>query len=170
MRWILVEGLSRISCGYRCFRTRACLFYHGFHHMYSVCMYMYVCTTCTGSTCTCTYVVHVAKPWCMHTLANSYSATSTCTYREHPIFGWLGFEVKMENPKIGLYSYKVMILFGHSYLHPIFSARNGDCDANVRIGSSSSILNSHPKPAARSQLAGFTRKKNPQIPTDALCN
>ena len=46
----------------------------------------------------------------------------------------------MENPKIGLYSYKVMILFGHSYLHPIFSARKYDCDANVRIGS----IFSHP--------------------------
>ena len=30
--WTLVEGLSFISCGYRCFETRVSLFYHEFHH------------------------------------------------------------------------------------------------------------------------------------------
>ena len=40
----------------------------------------------------------------------------------------------MENPKIGMYGYKAMILLAHSCLHPIFSARKYDCDANVPIG------------------------------------
>ena len=45
----------------------------------------------------------------------------------------------MENPKIGMYGYKAMILLRQTYLHPIFSARKYDCDAFGPIGSTSSL-------------------------------
>ena len=46
--WILVEGLSRISCGYRCFRCRASLFYHEFHHNTTRSTYIHTYMTCNN--------------------------------------------------------------------------------------------------------------------------
>ena len=115
--------LTKLQCTHTC-TFKFCMYMHVPIGMYiHVCMYV-----CLFFSCLHTYMYNINYV-CMMQREESIRFSLDQDLRS-----------KWKIDKIGMYGYNVMILLAHSRLYPIFSERNGDCDANGPIGS----IFSHP--------------------------